>query len=186
MRAYQEAEHAGDENGALALAYVLIGQGERDQAEAAALRAAHAGNLEAVGAAACWAYCRTNDPVLEGDLRRGADHFPSARADLAQLLCDSGRTEEARRELTRGVERGESQSCVPLGNLLRDLGDLDAAEDAYRAGIAAGDSHSHHNLGVLLLERGDLAAAKEQFRDGAEAGDALAAQALRDLLGDDG
>ena len=89
MRAYRKAEQAGDENGALARAYALFEQGEREQAEAAALRAARAGNLEAVGAAACWAYNRTYDPTLEGDLRRGADHFPSARADLAQLLCDT-------------------------------------------------------------------------------------------------
>ncbi len=55
----------------MALAYLLRYQGERDEAEAVARQAAARGNLEAVGAAACWAYDRTLDPGLEADLRRG-------------------------------------------------------------------------------------------------------------------
>lgn len=185
MRAYREADGAEDPNGALALAYMLREQGERVEAEDWANRAASLGNLEAVGAAACWAYNRTLDPALEGELRRGAGHYPSARADLAVILRDTGRLEEARRELALGAKLGQRECWLPLGNLLRkDFGDAVAAEDAYRAGIAAGDGHCHHNLGLLLLELGDVEAAEEQFRRGAETGDRLAEGTLRDLTED--
>lgn len=184
-RAYREADAAQDPNGALALAYLLRDQGEHDEAEEWARRAASRDNLEAAGAAASWAYDRTHDPALEAELRRGAGHYPPARADLAQILRDTGRAEEARQELTLGAKLGQRECWLPLGNLLSDdFGDPAAAEDAYRAGIAAGDSYCHHNLGLLLLEQGDLEAADEQFRRGAAAGDRLADHALRELMDD--
>ncbi|HET7658827.1 MAG TPA: tetratricopeptide repeat protein [Oryzihumus sp.] len=186
MHAYREADAVNDPNGALALAYMLREQGEADEAEALARRAASLGNLEALGAAACWQYDRTLDPALEADLRRGAAHYPSARADLAHILRDTGRAEEARQELTLGAKLGQRECWLPLGNLLDDVfGDPAAAEDAYRAGIAAGDTYCHHNLGLLLLERGDRPGAEEQFRRGSQAGDRLAEHALRDLLNDE-
>lgn len=115
----------------------------------------------------------------------GAAHYPSARVDLAQVLRDTGRAEEARRELALGAKLGQRECWLPLGNLLRDhFDDPVAAEDAYRAGIAAGDSHCHHNLGTLLLEQGDIEAAEEQFRRGAETGDRLAERSLQDLTDD--
>lgn len=183
MRAYREADAADDPNGALALAYILREQGEHGLAEQWARKAALRGNLEAVGAAACWAYDRTHDPALEVELRRGAGQYPSARADLARILRDTGRAEEARRELTLGAKLGQRECWLPLGNLLSDdFGDPAGAEDAYRAGIAAGDTYCHHNLGLLLLEHGDVEAAAEQFRLGVEAGDRLAEHALRELM----
>lgn len=186
MNACRHADQVGDKNGALALAYMLREQGEGDEAERMAQRGASLGNLQAVGTAACWAYDRTHDPALEHDLRRGAEHYRSARTDLAEILRETGRVEEARLELTRGAKLGEQDSWLPLGNLLSDdLGDLDAAEDAYRAGIAAGDRNCHNNLGNLLLERDDIAGAEEQFRQGAQFGDQLAARALKDLLDND-
>jgi tetratricopeptide (TPR) repeat protein len=186
MDAYRHADHGGDKNGALALAYMLREQGEYADAERLAQRGASLGNLQAVGAAACWAYDRTRDPALEHDLRRGSEHYPSARADLAEILRETGRIEQAREELTRGAKLGECESWLPLGNLLSDeLGDLDAAEDAYRAGIAAGDRNCHNNLGNLLLEREDVAGAEEQFREGGRLGDQLAVRALRNLLDDE-
>ena len=185
VHAYREADTGNDPNGALALAYLLREQGQLDEAEDLARRAASLGNLEAVGAAACWQYNRTLDPALEPDLRRGAAHYPSARADLAHILRDTGRTEEARQELTLGAKLGQRECWLPLGNLLDDdFGDPDAAQDAYRAGIAAGDTHCHHNLGLLLLEHGDRPGAEAQFRLGSQAGDRLADHALRELLAD--
>lgn len=185
MNSYRHADQSGDKNGALALAYMLREQGEYDEAEQLAQRAASLGNLQGVGTAACWAYERTLDPALEGDLRRGANHYPAARTDLADLLRAAGRLEEARQELSRGAKLGERDSWLPLGNLLSDdLGDLVAAEDAYRAGIAAGDSNCHNNLGVLLREQDDVVGAEEQFREGARLGDQLAARLLKDLLDD--
>ena len=181
--AYRQAHAAGDPNAAMALAYLLRDQGEQAEAESIARQAARLGNLEAVGAAACWEYERTLDPALEADLRRGAAYYPSARADLAKILRQTGRSEEALRELTIGAKLGEEVCYLPLGNLLRDVfGDTVAAEEAYRAGIAAGDSYCHHNLAILLLEeRGDVEAAAEHFRQGVAAGDSMAESALRNL-----
>jgi len=184
MRAYREAFRAGDAEGALALAFSLREQGEHDAARAAAQEAAGAGSPTAAAVLTCWEWNETLDPALEPALRAGAELYPSARADLAHLLVETGRVDEARTVLERGAKLGEVESWLPLGNLYADeLGDAAAAETAYRSGIAAGDTYCHHNLGVLLLERGAGEPAREQFRLGAAAGDALAAQALRNLPG---
>ena len=183
MRAFGEASRAGDTEGTLALAFSHREQGELDKAEEVAGQAAEAGNLQAAGVLACWRWDRTLDPALEADLRAAADRYPSARADLADLLHSDGRTAEAREVLEVGAELGEKESWLPLGNLYADeFGDIVAAERAYRRGIDSGDSHSRHNLGVLLEQRGDLEEAKKHFRIAAVSGDALAAAALRRLL----
>lgn len=182
MRAYRGAVDAGDLEGGLQLAFLLREQGERDAALAVAREIAAAGDDEAAAVVACWTYCTTLDPALEPDLRAGAHHFPAARTDLAHLLRETGRPEEARWVLELGAKRGEQVAWLPLGNLYREeLGDDEAAEEAFRAGIAAGDVYCHQNLAVLLADRGDLDGAVEQFRLGAEAGDQLAAQTLRGL-----
>jgi tetratricopeptide (TPR) repeat protein len=182
MRAYRGAVTAGDLEGGLQLAFLLREQGERDEALAVAEEIAAAGDDEAAAVVACWRFCTTLDPALEPALRAGADHFPTARTDLAYLLRESGRAEEARWVLELGAKRGEQVSWLPLGNLYREeLGDDEAAEEAFRAGIAAGDVYCHQNLAVLLADRGDLDGAVEHFRLGAAAGDQLAAQTLRGL-----
>jgi tetratricopeptide (TPR) repeat protein len=186
LRALRAADAIGDVEGTLELAFLLRELGDRDEAERVAVRAADAGDPVAAGVVACWRWDRTRDPALEDALRAGADHYGSARADLADLLRTSGRVAEAREVLEIGAAKGEADSWLPLGNLYADeLGELDAAEAAYRSGIAAGDDHSHHNLAVLLEERGDLDSAQFHYRLGAAGGDALAAAALRRLLGED-
>jgi tetratricopeptide (TPR) repeat protein len=182
MRAYRGAVEAGDLEGGLQLAFLLREQGERDAAMDVALEIAAMGDQEAAAVVACWRWCATLDPALEPDLRVGQDHFPAARSDLAHLLRETGRPEEARRVLERGAKLGEQVAWLPLGNLYREeLEDDEAAEEAYRSGIAAGDAYCHQNLAVLLADRGDLEGAIEQFRLGAAAGDQLAAQTLREL-----
>ena len=182
MRAYRGAVEAGDLEGGLQLAFLLREQGERDAAMDVALEIAAMGDQEAAAVVACWRWCATLDPALEPELRAGADHFPAARADLAHLLRDSGRKDEARFQLEKGAKRGEAVAWLPLGNFYADeMQDDEAAEEAYRGGIAAGEVHCHHNLAYLLAERGDLEGAVEQFRLGAAAGDRLAADALREL-----
>ena len=77
----------------------------------------------------------------------------------------TGRVEEGRLVYLRGMELGEVDSMVPLGNLYADvLGDDDAAEAAYRAGAELGDAFAHHNLAVLLERHGDLVGAEWHFR----------------------
>ncbi len=184
MAAYRGAADAGDIEGGLQLAFLLREQGERDGALAVAEELAATGDAEADAVAACWQWCATLDPALEPRLRLGAAHFAAARADLAALLLQTGRAEEARSVLERGAKLGEQVAWLPLGNLYREeLVDEEAAEEAYRAGISAGDVYCHHNLGVLLADRGDLAGAAEEFERGAAAGDQLAAAAL-ELLQD--
>jgi tetratricopeptide (TPR) repeat protein len=182
MRAYADAARSGDSNGALSLALMLRERGDQTEATEQARAAANAGNPVAAGVLACWAWDETLDPALEPALRAAIDHYPSARADLAELLRSTGRAAEARAVLEVGAKLGEVESWLPLGNLyIDDLGDADAAELAYRSGIAAGDAHCHHNLGLLLAARGDKAGATEQFRRGAAAGDESAALMLRGL-----
>ena len=182
MRAYRGAADAGDLQGGLELAFLLQEQGEQDQALGVAEELAAAGDAEAAAVVASWRWAITSDPSLEPALRAGADHFPSARGDLAQLLKETGRPAEARFVLERGAKLGEVEAWLPLGNLYaEELLDVEAAEEAYRSGIAAGDVYCHHNLGVLLADRGDLEGATEQFGLGAAAGDELAVQTLREL-----
>jgi len=183
MNAFRAAFHAGDTEGALQLAFSLREQGDRDAAKAAAQQSAAAGNATAAAVLACWEWNETLDPALEPALRAGADLYPSARADLADLLAATGRVDEARAVLERGAKLGEVECWLPLGNFYVDLlDDVAAAEAAYRSGIAAGDTYCHHNLGLLLARSGARELAEEQFRLGVAAGDALAAQGLRDLL----
>jgi tetratricopeptide (TPR) repeat protein len=185
MRAYRGAAEAGDLQGGLELAFLLQEQGEQEQAMGVAEELAAAGDAEAAAVVASWRWAMTSDPDLEPALRVGADHFPSARSDLAQLLRDTDRLTEARFVLERGAKLGEVVAWLPLGNLYADeLLDVEAAEEAYRSGIAAGDVYCHHNLGVLLADRGDVDGATEQFGLGAAAGDQLAAVALRQLQRD--
>ncbi|MFI7596320.1 tetratricopeptide repeat protein [Actinoplanes sp. NPDC049681] len=182
MRAYEQAERAGDSGGTLMLAFALRERGEHDAALEAVERASAAGNERAAAVLACWRWDESLDPSLEPALRAGAELYPSARADLGVLLVSTGRVEEARLVLVRGMELGEADSMVPLGNLYADvLGDDDAAEAAYRAGTELGDAHAHHNLAVLLQRHGDLVGAERHFRQAAERGDTLAAAALQDL-----
>lgn len=189
LAAFERAEAAGDGDATLQVAFMLRELERRDEALATAQRAAAAGNSTAAAVVACWRWCTSWDPALEDDLRAGAELFPATRGDLAQLLIRSGRVEEGRAVLERGVLLGEAESMLPLGNLYADvLGDPVAAETAYRAGAELGDAHAHHNLAVLLGEQGDVDGALEHFRLAAAGGDSLAVQALRDLaeeLGDD-
>lgn len=182
LDAFEQADAAGDEDAALQIAFVLRELDRRDEALATAERAAAGGDATAAAVVACWRWCTSWDPALEGDLRAGAELFSSARADLAQLLIRSGRVEEGRAVLERGMLLGEVESMLPLGNLYADVvGDPVAAEAAYRAGAGLGDAHAHHNLAVLLDDRGDIEGALEHYRLAAAGGDSLAERALREL-----
>src|ERR1700712_4147753 len=103
MRAYRGAADAGDLEGGLQLAFLLREQGERHAAMDVAQEIAAMGDQEAAAVGACWRWCATLDPSLEPALRAGQDFFPAARADLAQLLRESGRMDEARFVLEKGA-----------------------------------------------------------------------------------
>lgn len=182
MRAYEQAEAAGDSGGPLGLAFSLREQGDLEGAMSAAQRSADMGNETAKAVVACWQWCLTLDPSLEGDLRAGAELFAAARADLGDLLRSSGRIEEARDVLEGGMASGEVESMLPLGNLYADvLGDVTAARAAYSAAADLGDAHAHHNLGVLLEEAADVDGALHHYRLAVAGGDVLASSALARL-----
>ncbi len=184
--AYRVASASGDPQGPLALAYEYREQGHQDRADEVLQEAALNGNPTAAAILACWRWDRSLDPALEPDLRAGAPHHPDTRADLADLLRQAGRLDEARGVLEEGVRLGEVESMLPLGNLYADhLDEDDLAEATYRRGIEAGDMHCHHNLAILLERRGDTQAAEKHYRLGANAGDALALSGLNELLSRD-
>lgn len=119
-----------------------------------------------------WRGRRTTD--AEPHLRAGQSAYPPARADLAELLCASGRREEGLVVYRRGVDAGEADSMLPLANLLVEDGRVAEAEALYRRAAGLGDAHSAWNLSILLAEtgRGDEA---EQWRwTAAQGGDEVA------------
>jgi tetratricopeptide (TPR) repeat protein len=181
--AYRSAGEAGDLTGYVQLAHLLQAHDEHKQAVQVLTSAANQGSDLAAAVLASWEWNETLDSSLEGRLRAGAEHYGSARADLADLLRSTNRFEDARVELERGCAAGQSECWLPLGNHLADhVHDLVAAEAAYRAGLEADDTSCHHNLAVLLLELDRTDEALEHLRAGADVGDALAARTLRQVL----
>ena len=182
--AFRAAVAAGDTKAWVPLGWLYEQLGEHDRARTTMAAGADAGDPLAAAVQANWRWRDDPDPALETDLRAGAEFHPDTRADLAQLLRDAGRAVEAREVLERGVQLGERESMLPLGDLLAaEFGDPVAAEGLYRQGIEAGDTHCHNNLGVLLRDRGDVAGAAEQFLLGELAGDSLAVRNLDGLRG---
>lgn len=108
-------------------------------------------------------------------LRRGAASYPSARADLAELLIETNRLEEGIAMLRTGAAANETESLLPLGNYLAETGDLEGAEASYKRGFALGDAHAATNLGSLRWEQGRRKSARKWIARGALAGDAQAA-----------
>ncbi len=119
----------------------------------------------------------------EPHLRAGADAYPTARTDLAALLRTSGRREEGRAVLARGVAAGEVESMLPLANVLDGEGDAEGAERLYRRAYDLGDAYSAWNLGLLLLRLGRDREAEEWRWRAAQGGDELAIRSLAGLHG---
>ena len=84
-------------------------------------------------------------PLRLGTTRRGQDHYPGARSDLALLLIQTGRELEARRILEVGASRGEVDSLIVFGNLLADEG---------LAGNRASSRNSEQNDVVISFRSG--------------------------------
>lgn len=186
LRAYEQGRLAGDAQAGIQRAYLLRETGERASAAVVMGDVARTGSALADAIAACWEWDTSLDPALEPRLRAGAELHPDARVDLAHLLRDTAREDEAVALLRWGAEAGENECLLPLGNLLYDhAGLVDDAEAAYRAGIAAGDTYCHHNLACLLEDEDRLVEALHHYRLGAAAGDALAQRALDALAAED-
>ena len=128
-----------------------------------------------------WKWCDFRDFDAEPLLRRGADAYPSARADLGHLLRQSDREEEAEDVLRGGVARAEVQSYLPLAKLLEEGGRVGEAIEILRLGFALGDAFSAYNLFLLLDEHGDTGEAREWLWRAAEGGDDKAVGLLADF-----
>lgn len=127
-----------------------------------------------------WRWHASNHTDAEPLLRRGADHCPAARADLAHLLKATGKVDEAEAVLRAGVAVREVVSFLPLANLLDESGRTDEAESLFREGYALGDAYSAYNLS-LILDRDDRPEeAAEWLWKAAQGGDESAIRWLAD------
>ncbi len=125
-----------------------------------------------------WKWYFFNQPESEPLLRKGADYYPSARADLASLLKATDRLSEAIEVLQRGVEEGEVESFLPLANIHEENAEFDRAEDLFRGGFGLGDAFSAFNLYRLLDDLGREEEAAEWLWKAAQGGDELAIEAM--------
>ena len=128
----------------------------------------------AAGVLGHWRWDQDRRVDAEPLLRRGANEYPSARADLAHLLIATDRADEAEQVLRVGVELGDVGSHLPLANLLESRGDVGEAIDLLERGYALGDAHSAYNLYVLLRERDAEVEARVWLWRAAEGGDEVA------------
>ncbi|MGN7950568.1 hypothetical protein ACTJKH_17640 [Microbacterium sp. 22215] len=128
-----------------------------------------------------WQWCDDRNFDAESLLRRGADAYPSARADLSHLLRESDREGEAEDILRAGVAQAEVESFLPLANLLEEGGRVDEAVEVLRLGYALGDAFSAYNLSLILDDRDDVTEAREWRWRAAEGGDDKAIEVLSDV-----
>ncbi|WP_223690976.1 hypothetical protein [Leifsonia poae] len=127
-----------------------------------------------------WLWHYSNRPDAEGLLRRGAEHFPSARTDLGHLLRITDREAEAEAVLRGGVAVGEVDSFLPLAKLLDESGRTHEAEMLYREGFDRGDAFAAYNLHLLLLRENRAEEASDWLWAAAQGGDELAIRTLAD------
>lgn len=172
LAAFRQAAEHGDSKGLMAEAINLHVAGRWKRARRLMKKARRDKRerdfVDAITAA--WDWEAHRDVTLEPALRRAVELYPSAVAELGELLVATDRVDEAERLLDEACRNGNYDACLPLG-LLREqvLHDLDGAEDAYRRGIALGDGHSVDNLAILQEERraagsGGGAGAKDEGR----------------------
>jgi tetratricopeptide (TPR) repeat protein len=111
----------------------------------------------------------------------------SAAHNLAALLYELGRLDEAEAAWRRAEERGHINAAGNLGILFHQQDRLDEAEAAYRrADERDGGAHAAYNLGVLLKEQGRLDEAEAAWRRADEHDHEDAANDLGILLKEQG
>lgn len=113
-------------------------------------------------------------------LRAGSESDPGARADLGLMLRSIHRDEEAEEVLRAGVDAGEQESFLPLGNLLWESNRSEEAESVFADGFALGDTFCAYNLHLMLRELDRGAEADVWLQRGADGGDEKAIAAVRE------
>jgi tetratricopeptide (TPR) repeat protein len=158
-----------------------------DLAAAAELLARAIGEVSDVGDLAAgilghYKWSSSRDLQAEALLRRGQATYPTARADLAALLRQTGREVEGVTVLQAGVACDESVSMLPLANILLSNGDVGAAETLYKRGYALGDAFAATNLAGVRWAAGRKKSARKWMKRAAAGGD-LEAKAWLDETG---
>jgi len=97
-----------------------------------------------------------------------APRLPTGHAALGALHLDSGRYEDARRELRTAIDLdpGLPEAWTSLGNAQRGLGDLEAAKSSYQRALTLRPDNTDAlvNLANLLRERGQEEEAEVVYR----------------------
>ena len=101
--------------------------------------------------------------LADAGIRRAANN-------LAVVLTDLGRYEEAGHVLRSEADLTDATVLLNLGNLLSRTGRLDEAADVYREAGVLGRPTAWNNLGLLLRERGEFAQAEVCLRSAAMGG----------------
>ena len=124
----------------------------------------------------------------EASYRRALDAGDnSAYSMLAQLLVETGRSQEAEVVYQEAIAHGAKELLVEYGNLLADQDDRQQeAEQIYRWAMSIGDMNAYANAALLLDHAGRKDEALSLYRRGASLGDVIAKRNLGVLLGEMG
>ena len=117
-----------------------------------------------------------------GTGRRLRPARPCATHNLAVVLGESGRQEEAETWYRKAAATGHPQATNNLGNLLAATGRPEEAETWYRKAAATGDPSAMRNLGRLLETTGRQEEAETWYRQAASVNDLTAINSLGVLL----
>jgi hypothetical protein len=101
-----------------------------------------------------------------------------ARVPTWRICIGPQSAPEAEGLLRIGVDRGEIESFIVLGNLLDETGRTDEAEVLYIRGFELGDAHCAYNLALVLQREGRGNEADEWLHRAAQAGDMRARASL--------
>jgi tetratricopeptide (TPR) repeat protein len=104
--------------------------------------------------------------AFQAALNANADHGP-ARVNLARVLIEAGRAEDARPHLDALTAQAKppAEAWFLAGTIAEDTGDFDAAIDAYRKALAIAPTFdkARNNLGTALLGARRYGEAREVF-----------------------
>lgn len=116
----------------------------------------------------------------------GSGH-PDIYLDLAALLKEAGREEEAEAVYREAIRRDLHDALLPLANMLSgQTGRKEEAETLYREAIAHGEAWGHLNLATLLSDLGRRAEAEVEFKTALASDDPLAARGYGIFLHEQG
>ena len=109
---------------------------------------------------------------------------PNGSFNLAVLLWEQGRADEARAAFERADRLGHAAAPTNLGVMLEEHGSANAAQECYRRADERGDAHGAFNLAALLEETGDHVGALRAYRRASRRGNPEIAEMARAATAD--